>query len=109
VYVVRISTDRPDLSKRRRVEDWSYVFDSLENEPLDLEFEDCPQVGSNITYPLASSRISSTADVNELPECPLKSTLISKEAMDRYSKGEEKLRKELKQISLEDHEWHVRS
>ena len=39
----------------------------------------------------------------------LKSTLITKEVMNMYLKGEEKLCKELHLISLEDHDWKLKS
>ena len=39
----------------------------------------------------------------------MKSTLVSAEVMARYLLVEKKLKKDLKLITLEDHQWHLRS
>ena len=39
----------------------------------------------------------------------LKSTLVSAEIMARYLLAKKKLRKVLKLITMEDHQWHLRS
>jgi hypothetical protein len=53
----------------------------------------------------ASSRQSATV----VEEQSLKATLISREVMQWYSRGEKKLQHELKQICLDDHSWFLKS
>jgi hypothetical protein len=46
--------------------------------------------------------------LNEGIENVLSSTLVSKEVMDKYQQLEQKLKKELALISLEDHVWYLK-
>lgn len=60
--------------------------------------------------PVGFSQISASIGNGELGgEVHLKFTLVPPETMNRYHRGEKKLRKELGLISLEDHMWCLKS
>jgi hypothetical protein len=105
VYVIPCLSEDGAARKRQCIGDVSVIFDSLDPlmgsnievlEFVDLPFDDEPPLEHH-----DSSRGSATAS----EEQPLKSTIISKEVMQWYVKGEERLRHELKQLCLEDHLW----
>lgn len=58
---------------------------------------------------MSSSRVSDSFNVEVVEEILLKSVLIGKEVLELYQRGEQKLWKELKDISLEDHLWTLKT
>ena len=57
--------------------------------------------------PHLGSRVSGKSNVHVASNLNL--TLVSAEVMARYVQAEEKLLKDLKPITIEDHQWHLRS
>jgi hypothetical protein len=108
VFIIPCLSEDGAPRKCQCVGDVSVVFDSL--DPVAgfdievLEFDDLPSNGEPLPECYDSSRGSATAS----EEQPLKSILISKEVMQWYVKGEERLRHELKQLCLEDHSWFLK-
>jgi hypothetical protein len=109
VYVIPCLPEDGAPRKRQRVGDFFVVFDSLApvagSDIEVLEFANLPSDGELLLERHDSSRGRATA----FKEQPLKSILISKEVMQWYVKGEERLRYELKQHCLEDHSWFLKS
>lgn len=110
VYLVRAEAPRVDSSKRRRLEDGSFVVDPVEVQPEndrvvllgdDGSLQDVDLVGS--------SHVSGGAEAEDSVESHLKSTLIPKDVMDRYMEVAEKVKSDLKCASQEDNGWYVKS
>ena len=105
MYVIPMESEDVDVYKRRRVGGESFVIKSTPSEATEVQgvvFQDgVEDIPVNLA---ACSRVSSSES-----RSLLKSLLIPKEVMELYFKGEEKLRNELKQISLEDHNWSLKS
>ena len=65
------------------------------------------EIGGNneiLVDPPSHSRVSGSSE-----ECLLQSQIVTTEVMAMYIEGKEKLRKTLKDIFLEDHEWDLKS
>jgi hypothetical protein len=109
VYVIPCLSEDGAPRKSQRIGDVSIVFyllDPIVGSDIEvLEFANLPSDGEPPPERHDSSRGSATAS----EEQPLKSTLISKEVMQWYVKGEERLKHELKQLCLEDHLWFLKS
>jgi len=58
---------------------------------------------------LASSKVSGSCDEDAQRKTLLKSKVVSVEAMEKYIKVEEKMRKEIANVSLEDHSWAIKT
>ena len=114
VYLLPTTEEDEEASKQRQLGDGYHIFVSREENTLQEAQLGCTTKGahdnpSNILCPFSTSRVIGSVDIGMHEETLLKSTLITKEAMDMYLKGEEKLRKGLHLISLEDHDWKLKS
>jgi hypothetical protein len=87
------------------------VFDTLEPELPDANEVDSLLLSKETTDlpsdPTSDSRISDTG--GDESKIALKSTLVPKEVLEIYHKAAKKLRKDLAAISLEVHEWYLKS
>lgn len=110
MYVIPVTIESNDRQKRMRVADASFVNDSEQIFVAEGALSEGPSpvmVDPVSTNP-ETSRVSGSDEVHDSPAL-LSSTLIPREVMDWYLRAEEKLRKELNQIALEDHSWSLRS
>jgi hypothetical protein len=112
VYVMPLVEPNLESKKRMRVVDLNFIFDSQETliclvEEVKIQdltpFDDFDQP----LPPPVSSRVSGES-IDHMAS-NLKFTFVSAEVMARYLLAKEKLRKDLRGITLEDHEWHSRS
>lgn len=108
VYVIQDSVVGERLVKCPRVGDASVVFDSIGTGVS--KFPDCDPVEipdeDGLQQNLASTSVVSHTETT-LPL--LNSKVISKDVLQWYTKGEDKLRKDLAHITLEDHIWMLKS
>jgi hypothetical protein len=99
--------------KRQRIErDDIESVGGLPSNSAELEGTTDPVEGSATVIPASTSRVTGSSRVEAplvVPEIWLQSTLISAEVMDKYILEEENLRRKLKGISLEDHDWKLKS
>ena len=110
MYVIPVTIESNDRQKRMRIADASFVNDSEQIFVAEGALSEGPSpvmVDPVSTNP-ETSRVSGSDEVHDSPAL-LSSTLIPREVMDWYLRAEEKLRKELNQIALEDHSWSLRS
>lgn len=110
VYVIKSDDEEPSCKRQRLPND--VVLDSIEGL-VNGQGSEGPRdssLGEHIVDPIGFSQIGAcTSNVESSGEVHLKSTLVPLEIMDKYQRGEEKLRKELGLISLEDHMWCLKS
>lgn len=104
VHVIPIGDGNSVPAKRRRLEgethgEFEVAVDS-ECGLGDLEL----QIEASVE-PLGSSRVSDKGDDSEQNEVSWKSTVIPKEIRDRYIRAAERLRKDLRDVSLEVNKW----
>ena len=99
--------------KRQRIErDDIESVGGLPSNSAELEGTTDPVERSATVIPASTSRVTGSSPVEAplvVPEIWLQSTLISAEIMDKYILEEENLRRKLKGISLEDHDWKLKS
>jgi hypothetical protein len=110
VYVIKSEDEEPPCKRQRLPED--VVLDSIEGLVDGLGNEKPPNssLGEHIVDLVGSSEIGARiGDGESGGEVNVKSTLVPLEIMNKYQRGEEKLRKELGLISLEDHMWCLKS
>lgn len=114
VLIVRQAEGVEEGAKRRRVEDANFNIDwnsGTDNGDVGGQASTEP-LSTADTNPAASSRVSVSAGIegdDTGSEPMLQSVLISKEVLGWYQSGEEKLRKDLANVSLEDHIWHLKT
>ena len=105
----------PNLESRKciSVVDLDFDYDSqqtLKCTAKEVEIQDLPPPLDNYDQTLPphdGSRVSGESTYHVA--YGMESTLVSVEYMLRYLMAEEKLRKHLKLITLEDHQWYLRS
>ena len=99
--------------KRQRIErDDIESVGGLPSNSAELEGTTDPSEKSATVIPASTSRVTGSSPIDAplvVPEIWLQSTLISAEIMDKYILEEENLRRKLKGISLEDHDWKLKS
>ena len=110
IYVVKITEDgNADRRKRRRVERAS-------TSPEDIQFQETTEaISTLVEFPplpdneaLPESRVS-VPDIADSFSHNMKSVLLPKEVEAKYLTKAEKMKKELVQIDLQDHVWHLKS
>ena len=112
VYVSQLTKSNLDFGKCMLVVDLNFECDSqrtLEYIVDEAEIQDLTPLDDSdqpLPPPLGS-RVSDESIVHVGSN--LKSTLVSAEVMASYWLAEEKVRKDVKVITVEDHEWHLRS
>lgn len=116
VYVIPTHGLDEQLPKRRRVGDGSFVEDfvatvSMEDERVEFPGGHEGIVQEHPKEPASNSRVKVNKEggVDSASTNLLQSTLISNEAMTMYHKAEQKLRKDLKDQTLQDHLWCLKS
>lgn len=115
VYVILVDPEDGQASKRRRVGDGPIILNFVHDPSLHkgvLEFPSANDVVGDIVHtldPMSNSRVSDSCDIKVVEELLLKSTLIGKEVLEMYQRGKQNLRKELKDISLEDTMWTLKT
>ena len=93
--------------ERRTTNLHAFVQDSV---VVDAECEDLDLLEAeegDAMPPTRSSHCSGVVDVEE--EEVLKSVLVPKEVIKKYQHQEQRLKKELEHIALEDHIWYLKS
>jgi hypothetical protein len=106
VYVVRESEFELRDTKRRRLEaigETEVLEDTLQP---DAEILDVPAISGD-PQPPQGSRVSDSG--SDICENDLKSIILPAEVKAKYLQAAKKLKKELESISLEDHNWHLKS
>ena len=109
VYVKQVFKDlEVDRSKQQHIE----AIRTLDDVP---NVDHAPAVvlyvveieAANLSNPPTTSRVSGE-DVQDINHNDLKSVLLAKEVEAKYIKKGDKLRKELKQLDLNNHLWHLK-
>lgn len=73
-------------------------------EEVDLKSREPVETG-----PASSSGVGAPEEHSVTEGPAMKSTLVPNDVLQWYMKAEERLRKDLKQVSMEDHDWSLRS
>jgi hypothetical protein len=107
VFVARRSEVKGGPSKRQKIgESLSAILDPAMNVPEPVEFLECDSEDVGPWEPASSSRVGG---IDEEPaKTHLTSELVPKEVIEKYQQQEQKLKRELVQISLEDHLWYLK-
>ena len=73
-------------------------------EKIDLKSKEHVETG-----PASASGVSGLEEHSVTDDPAMKSTLVPNDVLQWYMKAEERLCKDLKQMSMEDHDWSLRS
>ena len=125
MHVIQQVATENNANKRQRLNDGSFSAPPMEIA-VDVEgvaavegataMEDAskfPEIevteGDPVIISVGSFPVSGLGEVAEVENNPLKSQLIPTHVMDRYLERAKKLRAELKHISMDDHDWWVKT
>jgi len=96
-------------AKRAKVGDYSYNGESMGTADEGLAHPPEPSSNKQFVADPASAPSVATSEASNTDVSGMLSTLVPKDVLQWYKKAEEKLREDLKQVSMEDHEWELRS
>ena len=107
VYVIRKYEGASDLSKQRRLDEATIILDSAYEVLESLPFLDCRHYDGDLVLLTLFSRVAAHDVVKN--KTHLQSEPVAKDVVDKYRSIEEKMRKELRKISLDNNIWYVKS
>lgn len=100
------------LRKQQRLESNANIDDCRESNDVELDVLEVPEfteIENNGPADIQSDPASCSRVSAPTSECFLQSQVLSAEVLALYTEGEQKLRKVLADISLEDHDWCLKS
>ena len=104
VWVIKAQFDANRPSKRPCTRDLLVVSGSVNTCAEDVEVH---KVCGIDLEPHSISAGTSRVSSNGLEEQHITSTVIPKDILDQFKEGEQRLKKDLKDLSLEDHVWYL--
>jgi hypothetical protein len=113
VHLIPATDDDSRCCKRPRVGDILYGGESV-GTAEEVLAQDAHPVLPSTTEPVrgdpaSSSRVSRSEEPSVMEGSPMRSTLVPADVLQWYNKAKERLRKDLKEMSMEDHDWSLQS
>ena len=113
VHVIRCAEGEFDPRKRRRTGDFVFPETTTQNTtPAEVAIPATQLLDAaedEVLLHVSSSRVSASADSPEVENNPMRSLLLPNHVMDLYLERAKKCRAELKRVSLDDHEWWLKT